>query len=280
MNCFHLLRDSRPSAGEFILFRRAKSKSRPKSSLLGILCLVSLFLTVISRGALGEPVPSLFDSANNLYEKGKFAEAAATYENILKTGKASEAIYFNWGNALFKSGQIGRGIAAYQQAQRLAPRDPDVRANLQFARNQVQGPTLLPDRLWRWLARLSLNEWTLLASAGIWTWFLLLMLMQWRPGLNAAVKVYVVWLGVALVILCACFSAAFYSDRVAQRAIIVSPEAVARQAPQEESQSAFTLHDGAELQVLDQKDQWLQIRADPRRTGWVRRDTVVVTPAG
>jgi hypothetical protein len=80
--------------------------------------------------------------------------------------------------------------------------------------------------------------------------------------------------------LCACFSASFYADRLAQRAIIVAQEAVARQAPLDESQSAFTLHDGAELQVLDQKDQWLQVRADTRRIGWVRKDSVVVTPAG
>jgi Flp pilus assembly protein TadD len=69
-------------------------------------------------------------------------EAAAAYEQILTNGAVSPALYFNLGNAHFKAGQLGRAIAAYRQAERLTPRDPDVRANLQFARNRVQGPTL------------------------------------------------------------------------------------------------------------------------------------------
>src|SRR5689334_17765004 len=95
-----------------------------------------------------------FDAANKLYEQGKYAEGAGAYEKILQTGTASPALYFNLGNAFFKSGQIGRAIIAYRQAQRLTPRDPDVRANLQFARNQVQGPTLAASRWERWLGAL------------------------------------------------------------------------------------------------------------------------------
>ena len=41
----------------------------------------------------------------------------------------------------------------------------DVRANLQFARNQVQGPTRRPGRVEGWLGTLSLNEWMALAAA-------------------------------------------------------------------------------------------------------------------
>jgi tetratricopeptide (TPR) repeat protein len=223
--------------------------------------------------------PAAFDAANKLYEQGKFVEAAAGYEKLLLTGQASEAIYFNWGNALFKAGQIGRAIAAYQQAERIAPRDPDVRANLQFARNQVQGPTLLPERPWRWLGKLTLNEWTWLASGAIWLWLLLLTLLQWRPALRPALRGYTVGLSATVAILYACFAGAFYSTRFAPRAIIVSLEAVVRQAPLDESQNAFTLHDGAELQILDHKDQWLQVKADPRRIGWVRRENVFVMPA-
>src|SRR5207249_8839840 len=118
---------------------------------------------------------------NKLYEQGKHSEAAANYEKLIQTGWVSAALYFNLGNALFKSGQIGRAIAAYRQAEQLAPRDPDVRANLQFARNQAQGPTLSPSRWQHGLGKLTLNEWTLLASGAVWLWFLLLAASQWRP---------------------------------------------------------------------------------------------------
>ena len=98
-----------------------------------------------------------------MYAEGKFAEAATGYEKILQTGRVSPALYFNYGNAEFKSGNLGRAIAAYQRAARLAPHDAEVRANLDFARNQVSGPTQRESRWPRiagWLGALSLNEWT------------------------------------------------------------------------------------------------------------------------
>ena len=53
------------------------------------------------------------------------------------------------------------------------------------------------------------------------------------------------------------------------------PEAVVRFGPLEESQSAYTLRDGSELDVLDEKDGWLQVLDDTRRAGWVRKEQVL-----
>src|SRR5215467_3632580 len=103
-----------------------------------------LWLMLCSFRLEGQSVANAFDAANKLYEQGKFNEAAAAYEQVTNSGQVSTALYFNLGNAFFKAGQIGRAIVAYYQAERLNPRDSDLRANLQFARNQVQGPTLTP----------------------------------------------------------------------------------------------------------------------------------------
>src|SRR5258708_6882523 len=130
-------------AGE-VSVRTATPARRRRSQ--GLWAWSAMLIVVCSLHVHAEVSSGAFDAANKLYEQGKFADAAAGYEKLLQSGQVSEAIYFNWGNALFKSGQIGRAIAAYEQAERIAPRAPDVRANLQFARNQVPGPTLLPDR--------------------------------------------------------------------------------------------------------------------------------------
>jgi len=222
--------------------------------------------------------PTAFDAANRLYEQSKFAEAAAAYENLLKPGAAATAVYFNLGNAYFKSGQVGRAISAYRQAELLTPRDPDVRANLQFARNQVQGPTLAPGRRQSWLGRLSLNEWTLLATAAVWLWFALLILRLWRPGLKPALGSYLALTGSAAVMLGIGCAVVYYDSRLTRIAIVVSSEAVVRQGPLEESTPAFTAHDGAELRVLDRKDDWLQVSPDPGHSGWVRRNQLQLLP--
>ena len=90
--------------------------------------------------------------------KGKFADAAADYENILQTGGQSPALLFNDGNAEFKAGHLGKAIAAYRQAELLAPRDAELRANLAFVRKQVQGATLRESRWQNWIGTLTLNE--------------------------------------------------------------------------------------------------------------------------
>jgi tetratricopeptide (TPR) repeat protein len=224
---------------------------------------------------LAETPASAFDVANKLYEQDNYKQAAEAYKILVQKGQVSAPLYFNWGNALFKAGQLGQAIYAYQHAEALAPRDPDVRANLQFARNKVQAPTLLPERALRWLGELTLTEWTWLAAATLWIWLLLLAAMQWRPALKPSMQNFVVWGGLFTFVVYACFAGSFYFHRLDSRAIVVVPETNARLAPLDESQSAFTLHDGAELQVLDQKDQWLQVRIDPRRSGWIRKNDVV-----
>jgi len=61
-------------------------------------------------------------------------------------------------------------------------------------------------------------------------------------------------------------------------AIVTVSEASVRNGPFDESPSAFTARDGAELRVLDHKDDWLQVTDGTRRVGWVKRDAALVSP--
>src|SRR5262245_41058576 len=127
--------------------------------MLRLLCL--MIPLAFRESLVAESTPASFEAANRLYFEGKYSEAAATYAMLETSGQSSAALYFNLGNALFKSGQIGRAIFAYRRAQALAPHDPDVRANLQFARNQVQGPGAPATKSRAWLAKLTVNEWSI-----------------------------------------------------------------------------------------------------------------------
>ena len=247
---------------------------RFNESLLAILLLILL----PHAGAAVESSTSGFDTANQLFEQGKFIDSATAFDRLAQSGQASEPLYFNLGNAWFKANRLGQAILAYRQAEKLAPRDPDLRANLQFARNQVQGPTLAIRPWHRWLGRLTLNEWTLLAAAAVWLWFLLLALCQWQKALSPWLRSYLLALGFMALLLCAGLVAAFDQNRLARTAIVVASEAVVRQSPFTEAQAVFSVHDGAELKVIDQKDQWLQVTTDPRRIGWIHRDQVASIP--
>lgn len=254
--------------------------TRERRNLSGwlLLVLVGVLFALCTFSARAEISAADFELANRLYAQGKFQEAASAYEKLLQSGQTSAALCFNLGNAFFKSGQIGRALAAYREGEQFAPRDPDLRANLQFARNQVQGPSLAPDWWQRWLGRLSLNEWTWLAVVAFWLLLVALTLMQLRPGWRATLKTYLLPLGGATAVVCICLAAAVYSSRFTPTAIVIASEATVHLSPLEESPTAFTAHDGAELRLLDQKDDWLQVSTDPRHLGWLKRDQVLLTP--
>lgn len=218
-----------------------------------------------------------FDAANRLYEQGHFAAAATAYEQLLATGQTAATIHHNLGNAYFRTNQLGRAIWNYRMALRLTPRDPDCRANLQFARNAVQAANPPPEPFWqRQIMRLSLNEWTVLASAALWVWMGLLAAGQLRPAWKPALLRPLIVGGVATGLLTITLFAAQHVWAGDTWAIVSQTEVVLRHGPLEESPNLQLLHDGQELRVLDAKDDWLQVDGAQRGIGWLRRDQVLL----
>ncbi|HEV2331260.1 MAG TPA: tetratricopeptide repeat protein [Verrucomicrobiae bacterium] len=220
-----------------------------------------------------------FSRANQLYAAGKFSDAAKAYDSILNAGAVSANLLFNAGNAQFKSGNLGRAIAAYRRAALLAPRDADIRANLDFARNQVQGTTWRQTWWEGWLAALSLNEWTAIAAIAFWLAFLLLAAMQLRPAWKQFLRGPARGLAVAAVFFCIGLGAAATTHFSNSVAVVVLPDAVTRSGPFDDAQNAFAVHDGAELAVLDQRNGWVQVSDGSGRSGWMKSTQVEVLPA-
>jgi len=219
-----------------------------------------------------------FDAANKLYEQGRYREAVTAYEQLARTNPTTPALLFNLGNAHFKSGQNGRAIATYLQAQRLAPRDPDIQANLQFARAQVTGPTLRPGWLERQAAALTLNEWTLLATGPLWLLLVLLTAGQLKPELKSKLRT-TTFVAALLTLLGGSALVFALMQRTGEKILVVTArETVVRHGPLEESQSAFTVNDGAELRWLDRKDDWIQVTDGTRPPGWLKSSAALELP--
>jgi tetratricopeptide (TPR) repeat protein len=219
-----------------------------------------------------------FTDANKLYAEGRFAEAAAGYEKILESGTAAPALYFNYGDAEFKSGNTGRAIAAYRRAAQLAPRDAEVRANLEFARNQVSGPTLRENRWIYWLGTLTLNEWTGLTMIAFWLMFGLLATRQLRPALKPALRNLTLCAALATLLTGGCLAADAAIHFSKQTVVIVAPDAAARSGPFDEAQSAFAARDGAEMRVLDRHEDWIQVAGGAGKIGWLPVKQVEILP--
>ncbi len=237
-----------------------------------------LLLLVLGAPLFAADLPADFSAANKLYAEGRFADAAAAYENILQAGGLSPSLLFNAGNAEFKSGHLGRAIAAYRQAALLAPRDAELRANLAFVRNQVQGASLRESRWQNWVGTLTLNEGTLLTALLFWLMLGLFAVRQLRPALVPKLQT-----PTRILVVLTVFSAAVLGLQAANHfsngtAVIIVAEATARSGPFDDAQSAFTTRDGSELSVLDRREGWVQVASGTGKSGWLPAKLVAVLP--
>lgn len=225
------------------------------------------------------PIAAEFESANRSYEKGEHLAAAIAYQRLIDRGSSSAALYFNSGNAHFQVGNLGHAIAAYRMAERIDPRDSDIRKNLQLARAAVGDPAL---RHQSPLAGglLTLNELTIVTMIVLWVWIALATLKNLRPNhpwVNRRSRAIAASLALGL----SFWTAWVFADRrMEPRVIAIAPQVPVRYGPLVESQIHFTITDGMELRLLKERNEWIQVIDSRARMGWLPKEQVILVPFG
>ena len=126
--------------------------------------LALLFLT----GWLPALQAATFDEANGAFAAGDYAKATSALQELITREGPSSARLFNLGNAHARLNQYGPAILCYERAALLAPRDPDIQANLRLARGAAGSADGAAPRPW-WesiLHACSLREWSWITAAG------------------------------------------------------------------------------------------------------------------
>lgn len=238
--------------------------------LLSGLLLPSAGRCGIERGQ----VTAIFQEANTHYENGDYSRAATEYLRILEGGWESAPLYYNLGNAYFKQNRLGPAILQYRRALNLAPRDPEINKNLEYARGALKDDiTALPVSAWNragqtvagWLSR---GEWIGISAALYGLALLWLLgtvifrpLRKISPGILKTI-LPALFLSLALTLL----ARSYYRT---PRAIILEPEVAVRYGPQETDAAAFNLHEGTEVRVIRQQNGWHQVALPDGTSGWL-----------
>jgi hypothetical protein len=232
-----------------------------------------------SARAADADAAAAFESANKLYEEGQFKAAAEAYEKLVASGRVSSALYFNAGNAWFKAGDLGRAIFNYRLAERLAPRDPDLRVNLRMARELVNGEPLPAASGWRrWVPRLTLNEWAFSVTGLLWVGCALLAWGELRPAQRTSLRRWTILLGVVALLAAVGLGDAWHEVSGQRVVIVKGATAVVRHGPLEVSPELETVPGGTELEVTDRKDGWLEVAGLKRGPGWIEARDVLTLP--
>jgi len=123
-----------------------------------------------------------FDRANEAYRDGNFPEAVTLYEQLVDDGVVDAGVFYNLGNAYFRSKQLGPAIANYERVLQIDPNFQSAAQNLQLCIDRTPrgaGRPLPPDweqSLLFWHYGLSIGT-SATAAAACWliAWGLLLM---------------------------------------------------------------------------------------------------------
>ncbi len=206
-------------------------------------------------------------ASNELYDSGRFVEAAQVYQQLVDQGNRDDALYYNLGNAYYKQGDLGRAILNYRRAQREAPRDADVRANLELARGQTIDLIDRDERgsVVRFLvatqSRLTLNE---LAAASLALWVLvvalLLALLYTGPGVLRGAALYASVVAAVLLVLGAgSLAGRAYEHSSRNYVVVVAGEVEVISGPGSQYVTEFTLHGGAEGRLIERRGSWARL---------------------
>ena len=222
-----------------------------------------------------------FKAANQLYDEGKFAEAAAAYEKI--EPKAAH-IYFNLGNAWFRQGKLGLAILNYERARRLAPRDPDIVANLKFAEQHlgVDEANTSPRAVQRFLRSVTGSrtsaEWSAYELVALWWTVLAIGVCVFIPKIRTGFLVLAVvgFVGFAASIFALSYEVV--GNRTAPQGVVVAPGSEARFAPLSDSTVHFKLMEGTKIVIREDRDQWLLVERADDQQGWVKAEVIGRVP--
>jgi len=109
-----------------------------------------------------------FTKANQEFAQGHFKEAISGYEALIRSGQWSANVFYDLGNAYFRTGDFGRAILNYERALALEQHHPEATANLQIARDEAHALEIQPSSLERYLQFASLNQYSIAAATAFW----------------------------------------------------------------------------------------------------------------
>lgn len=244
-----------------------------------VLALVAcVLLAAAARGVESDE----FVMANKFYQEKDYESAIRLYQSVLNQGVESANLYYNLGNAHFKHGDLGHAVLCYLKARRLAPADPDIIQNLEFARRfsriQMEGVELNPISAFAEGIvspyRFSTLAWT---SSLFFVILMLLLCLRFGLALNHAVIRIAAILSLALLVIVAGLTTFKYRhDYLVRRAVITAEKSEVRTGPSDRSDLELEGAPGLIVEILGESNDYYSVLFENKRRGWIKKDLVSV----
>lgn len=232
--------------------------------------------------ALGQYTPqeaqAVFAEANAAYYERDAGVAEQKYERLLAQGHGGPDVLFNLGTACLAQGKLGKAVLSLERARRLST-DDDIEAQLALARQAQLDRVLGDSGEAPFVQRLAATvDGDLAAGAFLaLAWACLAVWLWWRrseggprvvPGLVlAAVGAVTVIAGLVL-------STEISVNHTVKEAVVMADTVQVKEFPGEQARTAFEVHAGLTLRVMEQQGAFARIRLPNALEGWVPTSTL------
>jgi tetratricopeptide (TPR) repeat protein len=210
-----------------------------------------------------------FAKANQAYAQGHFKEAIDGYENLVRSGQWSANLFYDLGNAYFRTNDFGRAILNYERSLALEPHHPEAIANIQIARDEAHALELQKSWPDRYLQFGSINQYSITAVIAFWIGVFCLVALIFARRRSAAATALLL---VAFSIFAGAIFAIWQLDRgVKGRALaIVTAENVqARIATADTANNVLALPPGSQIKILSTRGDWIYAALPNNLRGWI-----------
>ena len=249
--------------------------------LFSIFFITILFISSIELKATN--TKALLDSANSYYSSAYYEKAINAYDSILKSGFESSEVYFNLGNAYFKSNKITSAILNYERAKLLAPEDEDIQFNLEMANKYITDKIeALPEFfLTKWvrsiISTFDSDTWAYISFFAFLSFLILILIYLFiRIVILKKISFFLALLVLILSIKSYVFSSILKSDITeCNMALILTPTVNIKSSPDEKGTDIFVLHEGTKLSIVDSLSNWYDIKLKNGNQGWILKGDVV-----
>ena len=251
-----------------------------KKYIINIIFLLFIIISAISRADSN----SIMQTANEYYKNNRYQLAIEEYNKLILDGFEGTSLYYNLGNAHYRLGKVGYAILYYEKALKLSPNDEDVKHNLALAKLNLQDkvdtlPPFFIFNLWEGLlASFSVTGWTII----VYIVFILLLIVSVAYFFSRNVSEQRIsffsgaGLAIALVFAIILLVVKMNKEYNVKDGIIVETAVVVKSSPDYSSKDSFQIHEGLKVTLEDQVDDWVKIRLNDGKIGWISEKSIEI----
>jgi tetratricopeptide (TPR) repeat protein len=242
--------------------------------------LISLFILLCHTPLVqAENFMSEVARANDLYAGNNYQQAADSYESLRGKGLNNGYLYYNLGNTYIRLGKTGPAILNYIRAQKLIPRNENLQANLNFAIQQTHDKITPPPAgtlatVFFWVNDLSLNEnINFTVAINLTFWLILTAWFYFRTDFLRLARNSVFFL---LLLAFVSIGVKLHLESNSKIGVVLAKTVSVKSGLDASNITLFELHEGALVNITDERQGWIEVQLDSNQKGWIPKDSLGV----